>query len=829
MRWILAALLTTCCTAPAVAQQLRLDDLADADGAKAYRAVWRFAANPDAAVALLRDHLKLVAPADPRRLRRLLTDLQSDDFTERDTANTALIHVGDLAEDALRAALKQDLALEARRRIEALLERLDGQASDAGERRIERSVEVLETIGSADARALLQQLAKGAPSARLTRLANEADVRLGRRLPMPLGKPPSAKTDGDGNPLPAGAIARLGTLRFRSGAIFGGKVFFTPDSCCVATWRESTLEPLRLFDLPGGKVVREIAVPWSGRTDPFAFSPDGKTLAYVCTKKKAMTLEVIDWPLGTKRASHDLGTPGNAEAMAFIGNAVVVLVWSDRTVRTCDLRAGITERRKITCPFQANGPWRFSPDGKFLAAAAGQQKRNLYYLWEWQTDKPARTIAGPERGFTQIAFAPDGRTLATCSDSDVVGVRLWSVATGKLVRRFATDHANQRTYYPAFSHDGRTLAASHYGAKGIVLWEVATGKVQHVLPGGAHFAFSPDDRWIAARSFSAIGVWDRATGVCVSGDAGHVGPVDHIAYSPRGDVLATTASDGTVRLWDANTGKPTHVLRHDEHWVRDMAFAPDGKRLASSCFDDTVRVWDVDTGTPIHRLVGHGQLGGRRVVRFTTDAKRLVSWGDDYCLRVFDMATGKALSESRPAPKGSMLPAENEVRNLLTDELFMQLRATTMVPDGSQLVFPSLKGGLEFFDVATAKRVRSLAGEMPPLWTLHFAPDQKSVLLHSFHNSSNWDVLRISTGNTRLRFNGTHATPAWSPDGRTIAAIEPDRVVLWEVATGTKRLTIPNAPDAVSSVAFSPDGRRLAIGMTDGTVVIWDLGRLTLE
>jgi WD40 repeat protein len=798
--------------------------------------MWRFASDPNA-VAFLRDQLKPAARPDPQRLRQLVSDLDSDDFAVRDSATKALEKLDGLASAALTAALKPSIPLEAKRRIEALLDRLDRPAQTPEERLAARAVEALETIGSAEARRLLQEYAKGAPGARLTRLAGEAERRLDRRLAALPTAPPGAKTDGDGdgNPLPVGAIARLGTTRYRFSEARGrGRIFFAPDGRGVASWPVSqTDNPLRVFDLTSGKTAyevpgqlgRQVPGPQQWHEHSFAFAPNGKTLAYTSFEaKKGSELRVIDWPSGKLRQTHDLG-PWSTVAMTFRGQHELILAWNDGSVHVWDLAAQ-REVKSVKCPVKVQGPWQLSPDGKILAAGEGRYKARLY-LWEWQTDKPPRTIVGSDRGFERIEFSPDGSILGTHTDVDVVSVRLWDVATGKLRRRLVTEQEGGHLAGFAFSRDGKTVAATHYHTKSVVLWDVATGAVKRMLPHfgyGGDVAFSPDDRWIAATGQSGIRVWDAATGDLAGGDVGHGGAVDEIAFSPRGDVIATTGNDGTVRVWDPCNGKLMHILRHTEEWIRAIAFAPDGKLLASSGFDNTVRLWDVDTGRQIHRLVGHGELGGQRHLGFTADGRRLVSWGDDYYLRVFDVATGKAIRESRPAPKGlDISDGDDAARRGRREELFM-LQAT-LSPDGGQLLM-SWEKGIHFFDVATGKEQRTLTGDGLDLTHLKCAPDQQCVLMRRIDDRSQWEVVRLTTGKALFRFAGSYHAPGWSHDSRTIAAIDRNEITLWEMATGQPRLVVPIGKVEVRSVAFSPDGRYLAAGLVDSTALVWDLAKL---
>ena len=131
------------------------------------------------AVALIEKRVRPVAAPDPKRLVKLLADLESDQFESRRQAESELLQLGDVAEPALRKALADDPPLDLRQRLERLLKRSEKGATAKVQRDL-RAIEVLELIGSTDARRVLQNLAGGAPHARLTREAKSASKRLGK-------------------------------------------------------------------------------------------------------------------------------------------------------------------------------------------------------------------------------------------------------------------------------------------------------------------------------------------------------------------------------------------------------------------------------------------------------------------------------------------------------------------------------------------------------------------------------------------------------------------------------------------------------------------------
>jgi len=156
-------------------------DLAGEDAARAHQAMIRLVGAPKRALSFLQGNLRPIAAAPPERLGRLLADLDSPRFAVRQQATQELEKLEELAEPVLRQTLAGRPPLEVRRRVERLLAKLQGKVPTADRLRGLRSIEVLEHIGTPDARRLLQTLATGAPEARLTQEAEAALERLDRR------------------------------------------------------------------------------------------------------------------------------------------------------------------------------------------------------------------------------------------------------------------------------------------------------------------------------------------------------------------------------------------------------------------------------------------------------------------------------------------------------------------------------------------------------------------------------------------------------------------------------------------------------------------------
>jgi hypothetical protein len=180
-------------------------ELAGTDAARAYQAMRRLAALPTEAVAYLRKQLQLVPAVDEKRLARLIADLDSNQFAEREEASKALENLEEVAVGACRKALQAQPSLEVRRRLEAVLEKEAKSASAPPPERMRalRAIEVLEHIGTPEAQDVLNSLAQGASEARLTQEAKTSLERLAKRA-QPVVKTPTGSDERSAAELPWG-------------------------------------------------------------------------------------------------------------------------------------------------------------------------------------------------------------------------------------------------------------------------------------------------------------------------------------------------------------------------------------------------------------------------------------------------------------------------------------------------------------------------------------------------------------------------------------------------------------------------------------------------
>jgi WD40 repeat protein len=261
------------------------------------------------------------------------------------------------------------------------------------------------------------------------------------------------------------------------------------------------------------------------------------------------------------------------------------------------------------------------------------------------TGKPVRQLAGHDMPVRAVAFAPDGKALATGAGESRDGrpageVKVWDAKTGRVRRTLAVAASDVNAV--AFSPDGRTLVAG--GLKGLWAWDADTGELRHHQPSSAAvlaIAFAPDGRTLASGAFDGdVRLWDTTTWAERRALTGHRSEVRALAFAPGGKELAT-GGVGEVILWDADTGERRRELKPGATaWA--AAFTPDGKRLVvgvgdpKETADGGVQVWDAATGERLRSWSARGGAVGSAA--FGAGGKTLATGRYDGTVTLWDLA-----------------------------------------------------------------------------------------------------------------------------------------------------------------------------------------------
>lgn len=624
----------------------------------------------------------------------------------------------------------------------------------------------------------------------------------------PKAEPRKPRADWQGDPLPDGVLARMGSGRMHHP---GGvrTLAFSSDGKSIV----SAGEDLRVWDAATGKLLRRFDFGKTNGHLSFHCTADGIVCAMI-DDKWIVTVRVVDPATGKERRRLRIDEAAHVFNPTLSPDGKRLAVAHKNAVQLYDTKTGAKGAR---IPVKGVAAWdiAFAADGKTVAF--NDLSSDTVYLHDAASGKLVRELKRPGDTTLRLVFSPDGRFLASMPQSRVTEkgvVSIWNLRDGKEVQRWT--HPFKLAISAAFSPDGKR-AATGGGRWGLVLWDVETGEeVRRLSPQGGVWgiAFSPDGKTLATASPSgAIRQWDAATGKILPASADvDVQDVRHLHFSPDGKRLFGDA--GACLVWDPATGRESRRFADPEAFdfklpsdSRCLTLSPDGALLAAANLDRTISLWDAATGKERHRLKGH-TLSVYDIL-FAPDSQRLLSSGGDGTVRVWDVESGRELHN---------LPG---------------LMAPTISPDGRllavgigttpEVVIYELANGREKkrFALATTKEGNVLQ--------LAFSPDSRCLaaagrLRGSTGIAKVWDL----ADGRLLRSLDSPKTLLWSvafsPDGRSVVTGDSfGSLLLWELASGRQRHAFIGHESRTYSLAFSPDGRTLAASSVDAPVFVWDV------
>ena len=462
------------------------------------------------------------------------------------------------------------------------------------------------------------------------------------------------------------------------------RVAFSPDGTMLASFSNvpassgNVLGEVKIWSLQTGTQLRSQTVNGTG-LGGVAFSPDSRYLAYGTADYNSPDNHTgaFLWDLQASQNLTLRGLTRSVTGIAFHPDGKHLAACSgdaSRINHPGEVKLWVVAHGEESRILQTHPgtvlSLAFSPEGKRLAAGTAGMPDKMVpgYLavGDVEGGRPPLLLEGHSGDVWGVAWSPDGKTLASASKRiDMVDlaspgeVKIWNAATGKEI--FTITNPRGGFTSVAFGGGGRLLAAGEAQAFdaqsrpfpcNIRVCEVERQRTIATLTGHTasitSVAFSPDSSRLASCSEDdTVRLWDPRTGQqLLAIQANSAGAargfmqtsyfgLSQVAFSPDGKRLAASSVDGTVKFWDAVTGRHLLTLSGHTQAVNGLAFSPDGTRLATASADQTVRIWDAHDGEEILTLRGH-YSSSVATLAFSPDGARLASGGWDFHVKLWD-------------------------------------------------------------------------------------------------------------------------------------------------------------------------------------------------
>ena len=446
------------------------------------------------------------------------------------------------------------------------------------------------------------------------------------------------------------------------------------------------------------------------------------------------------------------------------------------------------------------------------------------------TGKELRSWQFPDDVGLQV-FSPDLKFLVTHLRNGEDGLKLWNVATGKIIRTLPI-----RGWGVAFSPDGKRLMAQM--GKTLSFWEPGSGKelrrvtINHEPYVFSKFAYCPDGKTLMSCDFwSHPRFWDAASGKEVKRFEGHDAPIVGLAFSPDGKQLASVAGQ-EIHLWEIAGQKEIRRFNGQVSVLQGVAFSADGRNLMSVSANHAIQIWDVASGKESRR---GDQLGIIGAAAFSADRNTVALWREKN-LSLWDMRTLKILREWNSSLDW------NDTVAFSPDGKSLAAGGCGLIPDrdGQLLVGPDGKPkdyAIHLWDF-TGRPLPRIGKHRRVVSWVTFSPDGRTLASVTWDNTIHlWEK---ASGLLRARWKtGDNVTTVrFSPNGRILASTnignyagghktspdeDWDKVRLWNVASGKEVHRFVGHRGTIQTLAFSPNGRLLASGSDDTTALVWDM------
>ena len=669
------------------------------------------------------------------------------------------------------------------------------------------------------------------PTSSMTQAPSLRDMNAGSSKP---------RLDLFGEPLPEGAVARLGGTRFH--VANSRTAAYSADGKLLFACSQSGI---RVFEAKTGRLIRNVGGDSNAICCSMGVSPDGK-LAAIGGLAPSPLGAIFETATGRRVCEFGSLNDSETHVGAFSPDgALLAAIASRRQIDLYDSGTGKLLRSfeldpldQMTGSSGAVGMTNvaFLPGGKTLLTAA--PITGIVRILDVQTGKEMQRFIASPQGIVSMALSRDGARVAVLeSDTrnskstyrpDLPGdrVMIFDVPTG---RQISTIQAQRAVLGMAFSYDRKSFFTGTE-EKDISVWDVSDGKKANSLryPYGSQYCgaitLSPDGKCLARVGPTSIHVCDSATGAELESPPGHTAHMISIAMHPIEPIVATGGNDGRLLLWDRTSGRILREVLASSGSTNSVTFSPDGRFLfaiAEFRYEprhSSIRCWDSASGKELWRLDDHPVQPSKLAI--APDGRTLAAGGDS-AIFLIDATSGKPIRT-----------LDSEGEKTYTPSSWGPSTYLAFTTDGRELLAWGNDKGIHRWNVLTGDHS---AQESKSRGTnaVEFSPAREGLIL--FPGGDHLDFLDVASGK-KVREIKTVApailveSTAFSPDGRTLAwrGFQESTIHLVDVNTGNETRRLSGIVSSGISLAFSSDGKTIVSDSGDGTALVWDLTKVPL-
>ncbi|KAG5977569.1 hypothetical protein E4U55_006657 [Claviceps digitariae] len=420
-------------------------------------------------------------------------------------------------------------------------------------------------------------------------------------------------------------------------------------------------------------------------------------------------------------------------------------------------------------------------------------------------DSSTRTLEGRYGSVTALAFSEDGKFLATGTEGSVT---IWDMQTWIMACTIFLPDSTGVAEELSFSADSKSVLAVYGDTAHVCDLET---KIQiHAITHPEKFTiacanFHSDNKSVVMVLYDAtVHMWDAATERIHQIFTARGETKSIIALSPDNSVLAVSFLENLIGVWDiaTGTGHSARVLKRDNEAFRDFTFAADSKTLASVSTDGTICLWDIESGT-CKRSFSPG-WNNWPTIALSPDLKTIAMGGLEATTRLLDTKDWSQQEE-----------AESH-RSRIAD--------VVVSPDKTLAATASHDGEIRIWEIERGECLHRLTGHKDDVHCVAFSPDGKTLASGSSDKTVRLWSVQSSAGCLQIWNGHSSAVRciAFSPDGKTVASFSDDETVrLWTVETGSS-FAIKGQSPTQCCIAFSNDSKTLASVDRSGSVALWD-------